>query len=79
MTEARVTLVDAYLAASVVLGLVLNAVFCWWWADPIAALVIVSTTSRKASTPGEAPQHSGSNSFHVVERHLPTAAVVKAL
>jgi divalent metal cation (Fe/Co/Zn/Cd) transporter len=40
-TEARVTLVDAYLAASVLLGLVLNAVFRWWWADPIAALVIV--------------------------------------
>jgi divalent metal cation (Fe/Co/Zn/Cd) transporter len=40
-TEARVTLVDAYLAASALLGLVLNAVFGWWWADPIAALIIV--------------------------------------
>jgi hypothetical protein len=40
MTEAGVTPVDAYLAASVVLGLVLNAVF-GWWGDPIAALVIV--------------------------------------
>jgi divalent metal cation (Fe/Co/Zn/Cd) transporter len=40
-TEARVTLVDAYLAASVLLGLVLNAAFGWWWADPIAALLIV--------------------------------------
>jgi divalent metal cation (Fe/Co/Zn/Cd) transporter len=33
--------VDAYLAASVLLGLILNAAFGWWWADPIAALVIV--------------------------------------
>jgi divalent metal cation (Fe/Co/Zn/Cd) transporter len=40
-TEARVTLVDAYLAASVLLGLVLNGTIGWWWADPIAALVIV--------------------------------------
>jgi divalent metal cation (Fe/Co/Zn/Cd) transporter len=40
-TEARVTLVDAYLAASVLLSLVLNATMGWWWADPIAALVIV--------------------------------------
>jgi len=40
-TEARVTLIDAYLAASVLLGLVLNAAFGWWWADPIAALGIV--------------------------------------
>ena len=39
--EARVTLVDAYLAASVLCGLVLNARFGWWWADPLASLVIV--------------------------------------
>lgn len=40
-TEARVTLVDAYLAGSVLLGLALNALFDWWWADPVAGLVIV--------------------------------------
>jgi divalent metal cation (Fe/Co/Zn/Cd) transporter len=40
-TEARVTLVDAYLAGSVLAGLVGNAALGWWWADPVAALVIV--------------------------------------
>jgi divalent metal cation (Fe/Co/Zn/Cd) transporter len=40
-TEARVTLVDAYLAAAVLLGLLLNALLDWWWADPLAGLVIV--------------------------------------
>jgi divalent metal cation (Fe/Co/Zn/Cd) transporter len=40
-TEGRVTLVDAYLAAGVLLGLVLNAALGWWWADPLAGLVIV--------------------------------------
>jgi cation efflux family protein len=40
-TEARVTLVDAYLAASVLVGLILNAAIGWWWADPVAALVIL--------------------------------------
>lgn len=40
-TEARVTLIDAYLAASVLIGLVLNLTFNWWWADPLAGLVIV--------------------------------------
>jgi divalent metal cation (Fe/Co/Zn/Cd) transporter len=40
-TEARVTLIDAYLAASVLFGLVLNAAAGWWWADPVAGLVIV--------------------------------------
>jgi divalent metal cation (Fe/Co/Zn/Cd) transporter len=40
-TEGRVTLVDAYLAGSVLLGLVLNAAAGWWWADPLAGFVIV--------------------------------------
>lgn len=39
--EARVTFVDAYLAGSVLLGLLLNACWGWWWADAIAGLVIV--------------------------------------
>lgn len=41
MTESRVTLIDAFLAAAVFLGLILNAAFGWWWADPLAGLVIV--------------------------------------
>ena len=40
-TEGRVTLIDAYLAGSVLLGLALNAALGWWWADPLAGLVIV--------------------------------------
>jgi divalent metal cation (Fe/Co/Zn/Cd) transporter len=41
MTEARVTLIDALLAAAVLVGLLLNTTFGWWWADPVAGLVIV--------------------------------------
>jgi divalent metal cation (Fe/Co/Zn/Cd) transporter len=41
LTEGRVTLVDAYLAGAVLVGLSLNAFFGWWWADPLASLVIV--------------------------------------
>jgi divalent metal cation (Fe/Co/Zn/Cd) transporter len=40
-SEGRVTLIDAYLAAAVLLGLVLNSALDWWWADPLAGLVIV--------------------------------------
>lgn len=40
-TEARVTVVDAYLAGSVLVGLLLNTFLGWWWADPVAGLVIV--------------------------------------
>ncbi len=40
-TEARVTLIDAALAAAVLIGVGLNSQFGWWWADPLAGLVIV--------------------------------------
>jgi divalent metal cation (Fe/Co/Zn/Cd) transporter len=40
-TESRVTLIDAALAAAVLVGLILNAAAGWWWADPLAGLVIV--------------------------------------
>jgi len=40
-TEGRVTLVDAYLAGAVLAGLVLNALLGWWWADPLAGVIIV--------------------------------------
>jgi divalent metal cation (Fe/Co/Zn/Cd) transporter len=46
-TEAQVTLVDAYLAAAVLLGLVLNVVASLWWADPLAGLVIVYYGAQK--------------------------------
>jgi divalent metal cation (Fe/Co/Zn/Cd) transporter len=40
-TEARVTVIDGVLAAAVLAGLALNALVGWWWADPLAGLVIV--------------------------------------
>jgi divalent metal cation (Fe/Co/Zn/Cd) transporter len=48
VTEGRVTLVDAVLAAAVLAGLILNAAAGWWWADPTAALVIVCYALREA-------------------------------
>lgn len=47
-TEGRVTLVDAYLAGAVLIGLSLNAAVGWWWADPAAGLVIVYYAGREA-------------------------------
>jgi divalent metal cation (Fe/Co/Zn/Cd) transporter len=41
LTEGRVTLIDAYLAGSILIGLALNATLGWWWADPLAGFVIV--------------------------------------
>ena len=39
--EAKETLACAYLSLALLLGLVLNAAAGWWWADPVAALVMV--------------------------------------
>lgn len=41
------TLLCTYLSAVLLLGLGLNAVFGWWWADPIAALVIAVVAARE--------------------------------
>lgn len=41
LTEGNVTRVDAYLAGAVLVGLAVNGFFGWWWADPMASLVIV--------------------------------------
>jgi hypothetical protein len=46
--ESRVTVVDAALAAAVFVGLGLNAGFGWWWADPLAGLVLVLYAVREA-------------------------------
>jgi hypothetical protein len=48
LAEGRVTLVDAWLAASVLLGLTLNALVGWWWADPPTGLVVVGYAIREA-------------------------------
>ena len=45
--EARETLACSYLSAALFLGLGLNALFGWWWADPMAALVMVPWLVRE--------------------------------
>ena len=40
-SEALETLACSYLSLTLLLGLVANAVAGWWWADPIAALLMV--------------------------------------
>lgn len=42
------TLVDAALAGAVLAGLVLNAAAGWWWADPVAGLVVAAYAVREA-------------------------------
>jgi divalent metal cation (Fe/Co/Zn/Cd) transporter len=41
VADAAESLFCAYLSATVLVGLLLNAAFGWWWADPVAALAVV--------------------------------------
>ena len=47
VTEGRVTVIDGILAVAVLLGLTLNAVAGWWWADPAAGYVLVYYAARE--------------------------------
>ena len=47
LTEGRVTFVDGVVATTVLVGLVLNALVGWWWADPLAGLVIAGYSVRE--------------------------------
>jgi divalent metal cation (Fe/Co/Zn/Cd) transporter len=40
-SDSTETLICAYLSFTLLLGLSLNALFGWWWADPVAALAMV--------------------------------------
>lgn len=45
--DSRQTDLCAYLSAILLGGLMLNAVFGWWWADPVAALVMVPIIAKE--------------------------------
>ena len=45
--DSRETLVCTYLSAAALLGLAANAVLGWWWADPVAGLVLVFFIARE--------------------------------
>lgn len=40
--EARITFLDGVLATGVLLALAANAALDWWWADPVAAILVAA-------------------------------------
>lgn len=46
--EARMSILDAALALGVLLGLAANVLFGWWWADPVAALLVAVAAANEA-------------------------------
>ena len=54
--DAAETMLCTYLSAVVLLGLAANALFGWWWMDPVAGLVVAGLAireGREAWTSGE--------------------------
>jgi divalent metal cation (Fe/Co/Zn/Cd) transporter len=47
VADAKETFVCAYLSLTLLLGLGLNTLFGWWWADPVAALAMVPLLIRE--------------------------------
>lgn len=47
VADSHQTLLCTYLSAVLLAGLVLNSTLGWWWADPIAALVIAAVAVRE--------------------------------
>jgi divalent metal cation (Fe/Co/Zn/Cd) transporter len=45
--EAGQNMICAYLSVALLVGLLANALLGWWWADPIAALVIAGLAARE--------------------------------
>lgn len=45
--DARQTDFCVYLSAILLVGLALNATLRWWWADPVAALIMVPIIARE--------------------------------
>ena len=46
-SESRQTMLCAYLSAGLLVGLTLNALLGWWWADPITALGIAAVAVKE--------------------------------
>ena len=47
-SEASMTFLDGILSTLTLIGLTLNAVFGWWWADPAAALFVAVAAANEA-------------------------------
>jgi divalent metal cation (Fe/Co/Zn/Cd) transporter len=47
VADSKQTLLCTYLSAILLVGLILNATLGWWWADPLAALLIAAVAVKE--------------------------------
>jgi len=46
-TDVYETIACAWLSGTSLIGLVANATWGWWWADPLAAIVLIPLISKE--------------------------------
>ena len=51
-SESRQNVLCAYLSAALLVGLGLNALLGWWWADPLTALLIAAAAVKEGRESG---------------------------
>jgi divalent metal cation (Fe/Co/Zn/Cd) transporter len=59
--DAYETITCSWLSLTTLLGLIVNAAFGWWWADPLAALAIVPLAVREGVESWRGECHDESN------------------
>ncbi|RIV39160.1 cation diffusion facilitator family transporter [Micromonospora radicis] len=47
VADSKQTLLCTYLSGVLLVGLAVNSLFGWWWADPVAALVIATVAGKE--------------------------------
>jgi divalent metal cation (Fe/Co/Zn/Cd) transporter len=62
--DAYETIACSWLSLTTLIGLILNAAFGWWWADPVAALAIVPLVIREGREGWRREEHKSN-------RHTP--------
>jgi divalent metal cation (Fe/Co/Zn/Cd) transporter len=63
-SEATLTFLDGVLASGTMVGLALNAVLGWWWADPAAALLVAVAAGNEARENWREAGESGEDADH---------------
>jgi divalent metal cation (Fe/Co/Zn/Cd) transporter len=59
LAEASMTFLDGGLATGILTALVLNSAFGWWWADPVAAILVGLVAANEAIEGSAAMAESG--------------------
>jgi len=78
ISEGAQTMLCAYLSAALLVGLGLNAVAGWWWADPIVALLIAAAAVKEGRDSWHGESCCTAPPLGLSSRQCWTAAVVSS-